>query len=272
MRSRPRSRASAPITRSIGLAFLRAAREVDAADERACPRASSVRTRRRRTGRAGRAAGRTAAGTRRAARVASGRAPPRAVRAADRRAAARAGELGRQRAGSMRLSSNGSVNPQTCARSSRPRSTKNSLKPAEQVALRHQHVDRESAGPAPGTAPARGARMPAPGRRAAAPTAGAGRPTLTVTRTPLIGPARPGLLEEARKLFQAAGVDVPIALLRRVPPGRVEEDGLVGEPPVDSCGCRPRRGRPRGPSRSASGKRRPELSERGGLAGAGRRR
>src|SRR5439155_1625194 len=40
------------------------------------------------------------------------------------------------------------------------------------------------------------------------------------------------LLEELEKALPGGRVDVPVTLLCGVPPGRIEEDGLVGEPPI----------------------------------------
>ena len=46
------------------------------------------------------------------------------------------------------------------------------------------------------------------------------------------GPPGARLLEELEEALPGGRVDVPVALLGGVPAGRVEEDGLVGEPPV----------------------------------------
>ncbi len=41
-----------------------------------------------------------------------------------------------------------------------------------------------------------------------------------------------GFLEELEKALPGGRVDVAVALLGGVPPGRVEEHSLVGEPPI----------------------------------------
>ena len=51
------------------------------------------------------------------------------------------------------------------------------------------------------------------------------------------GTARARLLEELEEALPRARIDVPVAFLGRVPAGRVDEDGLVGEPPVAVAGA-----------------------------------
>ena len=123
------------------------------------------------------------------------------------------------------------MTPQTCARSSRPYSLKNSMKPGSRSALV--------------TSTYTGNRMPSWAcsswirvrsavacRSISAAFCCSRSATLMVTITPLIGRARPILLQQAQETRPGGLVDLLVAFLRRVAARGVEEHRFVGEPPV----------------------------------------
>ena len=139
--------------------------------------------------------------------------------------------------------------------------------PGEKISLRHQHVDGNAHAQdlvelLHAHAQGLGVRL-ALRRRLLQKVTHAHRDQHAVD-----GAARPGFLEELEEALPSRGVDGAVALLGRVSPRRVEEHGLVGEPPIAVAGT----------AHTADGlaaesvrerKAQPEVDQRGRLAGPG---
>ena len=161
------------------------------------------------------------------------------------------------------------VKPQTWSRSSLARVAEVLDEAGQQVGLGDQHVDREADAELAVQLlePARAAWPRAPGARSLPCCSRSWM--LTVTSTPLSGRRGRDLLEQVEEAVPGRGVDVAVALLRRVAAGGVDQHRVVGEPPVAVARAADAAHRA-WPSLSASGKCSPELTQRRGLARAGR--